>query len=56
MNKTFKAKYTGDYYKVYLLKGEVYDVIEETDDGMYKVYIDDLDDWFLFSKSDFERI
>lgn len=56
MARKFKAKYIGDYYKVFLVNGEVYDVIEETSDGMYKIFIDDLDDWFLFSKSDFERI
>lgn len=31
-----KVRYTGDYYKVYLRKGEVYDAVLV--DGFYRIY------------------
>lgn len=44
-----RVRYIGDYYKVAFEKGEVYDLLEITDDGLYKVYSDAFEDWGLFA-------
>jgi hypothetical protein len=36
---TIKVRYVGDYYKVYLKKGEVYEA--DLVDGFYRIYDED---------------
>lgn len=49
-----KVRYTGDYYKVYLEKGKVYDA--ELEDGMYRIYDEDDQDSYLYAADDFEVV
>lgn len=51
-----RVRYKGDYYRVMFEKGCLYDLIEITEDGLYKVYSDAFDDWGLFSPDEFEQI
>ncbi len=54
-----KVRYIGDYYKVVLEKGKVYDV-ECTEQGpfgdAYRILLPDLDDDGLFPVDDFEVV
>lgn len=49
-----KVKYIGDYYKVSLIKGKTYDVID-IDEGWYRI-IDETEDDYLFSPEQFEIV
>lgn len=54
-----KVRYIGDYYKVVLEKGKVYDVecIEPSPFGdAYRILLPDLDDDGLFPVNDFEVV
>lgn len=51
-----RVKYIGSYYKVAFEQGGVYDLIEITDDGFYKVYSDAFEDWCLCNPNDFELL
>lgn len=49
-----KVRYTGDYYKVYLEKGKVYDA--ELVDGMYRIYDEDDGEDYGYPTEDFEVV
>ena len=49
-----KVRYIGDYYKVYLEKGEVYDA--ELVDGMYRIYDEDDEEDYGYWPEDFEVV
>ncbi len=49
-----KVRYIGDYYKVALSKGETY--AAEVEDGMYRIFIEAYDDYFLFQPAQFEIV
>ena len=51
-----KVRYIGSYYKVVFDKSEVYEVKSITEDGLYEIYIDAYDDYFLFNPVDFEVV
>mgnify|MGYP006981375429 FL=1 len=48
-----KVKYIGDYYKVGLGKGNIFDA-EWTEDGYLSIYVEMLEDTFLFMPEQFE--
>lgn len=50
---TIKVKYTGDYYKVYLKKGEIYNA-EVVDDYWYSIYDEDDQESYLYDSRNFE--
>lgn len=50
-----KVRYIGDYYKVGLGKGNIFDA-ELTEDGFYKIYVDMMEDYFLFMPEQFEIV
>jgi len=54
--KMGRVKYVGSYYKVAFEKDGIYNLIEITEDGFYKVYSDAVDDWCLCNPKDFERV
>lgn len=47
-----KVKYIGEYYKVSLIKGKIYDVLS-IEDGWYRI-IDETGEDYLFPPKDFE--
>lgn len=49
-----KARYIGDYYKVYLEKGKVYDA--ELVDGFYRIYDEDDGEDYGYWPDDFEVV
>ncbi len=49
-----KVKYIGDYYKVSLINGKIYDVIK-IEDGWYRI-VDETEEDYLFSPTEFEII
>jgi hypothetical protein len=49
-----KVRYIGDYYKVVLDKSKTYEVKSVTNDGLYEIYVDAYEDYFLFNPADFE--
>lgn len=49
-----KVKYTGEYYKVSLIKNKVYDVIS-VEDGAYRI-VDETEEDFLFPANEFEIV
>jgi len=54
VEKTVKVRYTGDYYKISLVKGRIYDVIS-VDDGWYRI-VDETGEDYLFSTDQFETV
>lgn len=52
--RKMKVRYTGDYYKVYLQKGQVYDA--EYKDGFYLIYDADDDDTYGYEPQFFEVV
>lgn len=52
--ENLKVKYIGGYYKVSLIKGNVYNVISIAE-GIYRI-IDETGEDYLFRSSDFEII
>ena len=51
-----RVRYTGEYYKVTFEKGGVYDLLEITEEGFYKVYSDAVEDWALLPPEAFEAV
>lgn len=49
-----KVKYIGDYYKVSLIKGKIYEVLG-IENGWYRI-VDETGEDFLFSPKDFEIV
>lgn len=49
-----KVKYIGDYYKVSLIKGKIYCVLN-IEDGWYRI-IDETGEDYLFSPDEFEIV
>lgn len=49
-----KVRYIGDYYKVSLIKGNIYEVID-IEDGWYRI-IDETEEDFLFAPQQFEIV
>ena len=49
-----KVKYIGNYYKVSLLKDEIYEVIA-MEDGAYRI-IDETDEDYLYPPNEFEIV
>ena len=49
-----KVRYIGDYYKVSLIKGKIYNVIN-IEEGWYRI-IDETEEDFLFAPQQFEII
>lgn len=49
-----KVRYVGDYYKVYLKKGEVYDA--KLVDGFYRIYDEDDGEEYGYSPEYFEVV
>ena len=49
-----KVRYIGDYYKVSLTKGNIYEVIG-IEDGWYRI-IDETEEDFLFAPQQFEIV
>ncbi len=49
-----KVKYIGEYYKVSLIKGKIYDVLS-VEDGWYRIK-DETGEDYLFSPNDFEIV
>ncbi len=51
-----KVKYIGDYYKVYLRKGFVYEATLSEDGCWYMIYDEDDEDTYGYLVSDFEVV
>ncbi len=49
-----KVRYVGDYYKVYLQNGEVYDAVLK--DGFYRIYDKDDETDYGYWTDDFEVV
>ena len=49
-----RVRYIGDYYKVYLQKGEVYEA--ELVDGWYRIYDEDDGEEYGYPLEDFEVV
>ncbi len=50
-----KVEYTGDYYKAALRKGGIYEVVA-VEDGMYRIFVDLYNDYFLFLPDNFRDV
>ena len=50
-----RVRYTGDYYKVYLENGRIYDA-ELVDGRWYRIFDSDDEDWYLYDKDFFEVV
>ena len=50
-----KVRYLGESDPFYLLKGKIYEVIEEDEEGYYRI-IDETGDDYLYDTDDFEVV
>ena len=51
-----RVRYIGDYYKVTFEKGCIYELLEITEEGFYRVYSTAVEDWALLPPQDFEVV
>ena len=51
-----KVKYIGEHNKVAYRKGCVYELLEITEEGLYKVYSTAFEEWALLPPQDFEIV